>query len=198
MITINVRFSSVALSLQVEKASIALIQKGSTKSGSIFYKFRLHQEPGINSNHFSWRLNCSCCHTWSPIQLLFEKWLNILIKKGKNHFLQLLEWFLVTKLIHFKTLRHRKLLQILLCVDCFPKSFVILRGRGKRDNVHARHFGGFILCTHCHKFKLLFSEYKCLDHSGIYTRKNGGAHSKHPSTFQSLKDTKTLLGLCIH
>jgi len=45
------------------------------------------------------------------------------------------------------------------------------------------------------KFKLLFSEYKCLDHSGIYTRKNGGAHSKHTKHFQSLKDTKTLLGL---
>jgi len=42
-------------------------------------------------------------------------------------------------------------------------------------------------------FKLLFSEYKCLDHSGIYTRKNGGPTQNIPSTFQSLKDTKTLL-----
>jgi len=57
---------------------------------------------------------------------------------------------------------------------CFLKSRG--PGRGERGhNIHARHFGGFILCTHCHKFKLLFSEYKCLDHSGIYTRKNGGS-----------------------
>lgn len=40
------------------------------------------------------------------------------------------------------------------------------------------------------KFKLLFSEYKCLDHSGIYTRKNGGAHSKHTKHFSKFKRHK--------
>jgi len=39
-------------------------------------------------------------------------------------------------------------------------------------------------------FKLLFSEYKCLDHSGIYTRKNGGAHSKHTKHFSKFKRHK--------
>ena len=74
-------------------------------------------------------------------------------------------------------------------------SFCFFKGRGKRDNIHARHFGGFILCTHCHKFKLLFSEYKCLDHSGIYTRKNGGStqNIQALSKFKRHKDTTRVM-----
>ena len=78
-------------------------------------------------------------------------------------------------------------------------------GEGERDNIHARHFGGFILCTHCHKFKLLFSEYKCLDHSGIYTRKNGGStqyiqalskFKRHKDTTRVMHTLKCLVFLC--
>jgi len=74
-------------------------------------------------------------------------------------------------------------------------SFVFLRGGGKGTTFMLVILAVSYFAHNCHKFKLLFSEYKCLDHSGIYTRKNGGStqYIQALSKFKRHKDTTKVM-----
>ena len=86
-----------------------------------------------------------------------------------NYFFQNTNFWIIVVFIHKKRRLHIRISSHQYCQHFFEASTTFF------FNSFSKWILFFCRFLFVHKFKLLFLEYKCLDHSGIFTRKKGGS-----------------------